>query len=145
MTRHRPPTYPEKLAAVLLLLKVGDEWLIPEPTRSKGNAHEILRYATWDHYPIRRADGGTNDPRNIRPLSIAAHGEKTAKTDIPQIAKGKRLARSAEETRRIILARVGQLADAEVMRRKRKHPLPCGKASGWKKRLDGQVVRRVKP
>jgi hypothetical protein len=141
--RHRPPSYPEKLAAVLLMLRIGDEWLIPEPIRSKGTAHDILKCTVWDHVtPV--ANGGSNDPRNLQPLSVAAHAVKTAK-DIPAIAKGKRLARSAEETRRIILARVGQLADAEVMRRKRKHPLPCGKASGWKKRLDGQVVRRVKP
>jgi hypothetical protein len=144
MTSRRPPSYSEKLASVLLLLKVGDEWLIPEPTRSKGNAREILALCHWDHYPIRRADGGTNDPRNIRPLSIAAHGDKTAKTDIPQIAKGKRLARSAEETRRIVLARVGQLADAEVNRRTSARPLPCGKLSGWKKPLGKNAARRVK-
>lgn len=141
----RPPNLTEKLASVLLVLKLGDDWLIPEPIRSKGSADEILAYCQWDHYPVRRADGGTNDPRNIRPLPVAVHAEKTAKKDLPEIAKGKRLSASAEETRRIILAKVGKIADDEVMRRKRKHPLPCGKHSGWKKPLGKlNAVRRVK-
>jgi hypothetical protein len=145
MTRHRPPTYPEKLASVLLMLRIGDEWLIPEPVRSTGTAKQILSCTQWDHYPIRRCDGGTNDPRNLRPLSVAAHAQKTATVDIPAIAKGKRIRRSVAETRAIILAKVGQLADAEVERRKSRKPLPCGRASGWKKPINGNAVRRVKP
>lgn len=145
MTSSRPPNLTEKLASVLLVLKLGDDWLIPEPIRSKGSADEILKCCQWDHYPVRRSDGGTNDPRNIRPLPAAVHAEKTAKKDLPEIAKGKRLSASAEETRRIILAKVGKIADDEVMRRKRKHPLPCGKLSGWKKPFGKlNAVRRVK-
>lgn len=140
----RPPSLSEKLASVLLVLKLGDDWLIPEPIRSKGSADEILKCCQWDHYPVRRADGGTNDPRNVRPLPAAVHAEKTAKKDLPEIAKGKRLSRAAEETRRIILAKVGQIADEDVKRRKRANPLPCGKRSGWKKPLNGNAVRRVK-
>ena len=141
----RPPNLREKLASLLLLLKIGEDWLIPEPVRSQGSADDILKCCEWDHYPVRRADGGDNDPRNIRPLPRTVHAEKTAAKDIPAIAKGKRLARSAEETRRIILAKVGRLADEEVRRRKARHPLPCGKLSGWKKPLNGNAVRRTKP
>jgi hypothetical protein len=140
----RPPSLTEKLASVLLQLKLGDGWLIPEPIRSTGTAHEILAYVQFDHYPVRRADGGTNDPRNLRPLPIAVHAAKTAEKDIPEIAKGKRIRRSVEETRAIILSRIGQLAETEVKRRKRKHPLPCGKLSGWKKPLGKNAIRRVK-
>ena len=140
----RPPNLTEKLASVLLVLKFGDDWLIPEPIRSKGSADEILKCCQWDHYPVRRADGGTNDPRNIRPLPAAVHAEKTAKKDLPEIAKGKRLSASAEETRRIILAKVGKIAESEVKRRKRRNPLPCGRDSDHKRRLDGRIVRRVK-
>jgi hypothetical protein len=104
MTR-RPPSYSDKLASVLLMLKIGDEWLIPEPVRSKGSTREILSCAVWDHItPV--ANGGGNDPRNLQPLSSPAHAIKTAK-DVSGIAKGKRLARTADETRRIILARIG--------------------------------------
>ena len=139
----RPPSLAEKLASVLLLLKVGDEWLIPEPIRSKGNAKEILKCCQWDHYPIRRVDGGTNDPRNIRPLPDHVHAAKTAKKDLPEIAKGKRIRRSVEKTRAIILAKVGRPADDEVRRRRKKHPLPCGRDSGWKKPLGKNAIRRV--
>jgi hypothetical protein len=141
----RDPNLSEKLACVLLLLKVGDEWLIPEPIRSSGSAKDIIALIQFDHDPIPYANGGGTQPQNLTPRSVAQHREKTATVDLPRIAKGKRLARSAKETRRIILARIGQLADAEVNRRKRKHPLPCGKASGWKKPMNGNAVRRTKP
>lgn len=50
---------------------------------------------TWhaDH-EIVRAHGGSDYPPNVRPLCKACHAEKTAKVDIPAIAKGKRQTKS---------------------------------------------------
>jgi hypothetical protein len=53
----------------------------------------------WDTIPP------ANDPSHIVPLAKPVHGEKTAKVDIPQIAKTKRLANDHEEFRRKILSR----------------------------------------
>lgn len=145
MTPRRAPNRTEQLAAVLLLLRVGDEWLIPEPLRSTGSAEEIVATIEFDHYPVRRADGGTNKPQNLRPMSIAAHAEKTAEVDIPQIAKRKRLNETQREFCNRLLRKIGQGLDAEAARRKRGRPLPCGRASGWKKPLGKlNAVRRTK-
>jgi hypothetical protein len=144
MTRHRPPTLRQKLCAAYLRILVLLGRAIPHNVAAQMTEQDIEALFEVDHDPEPVANGGSNHPSNLVPRLKAEHREKTRR-DIKRIAKGKRLARSAEETRRIILARVGQLADAEVMRRKRKHPLPCGKASGWKKPLGKSAVRRTKP
>lgn len=46
-----------------------------------------------------------NDPRYLVPMARADHRKKTAKKDIPQIAKTKRLANDQEEFVRKILSR----------------------------------------
>jgi hypothetical protein len=140
----RDPNLTEKLASVLLLLKVGNEWLIPEPLRSTGSAAQIAATVEFDHDPIPYANGGTTAPQNLTPRSIAAHAEKTATIDLPRIAKGKRLERTHEEFRRLLLRKIGQGLDAEAARCKRGRRLPCGKDSGWKKPMNGNAVRRVK-
>ena len=140
----RDPNLSEKLACVLLLLKVGDEWLIPEPIRSTGSAKDIIALIQFDHDPIPYANGGGTEPQNLTPRSVAQHREKTATVDLPRIAKGKRIARTQAEFRALLLRKIGQGLDAEAARRKRR-ALPCGKASGWKKPMNGNAVRRTKP
>ncbi len=144
MKPRRSPNLTEKLASTLLLLKVGDEWLIPEPLRSTGSAKQICALIHFDHDPIPYANGGTTAPQNLTPRGIAQHREKTATVDLPRIAKGKRLERTHEEFRALLLRKIGQGLDAEAARRKRGRRLPCGKASGWKKPLNGNAVRRTK-
>jgi hypothetical protein len=141
----RAPNLTEKLASVLLMLRVGKDWLIPEPLRSTGSARDICKLIHFDHDPIPYANGGTTAPQNLTPRAIAQHQEKTATVDLPRIAKGKRIERSQAEFRELLLRKIGQGLDAEVARRKRGHKLPCGKASGWKKPLGKlNAVRRVK-
>jgi len=142
MTR-TPPTRRQKLCAAYLRILALEGRGIPFTQAARMTEDDIEALFEVDHDPVLVANGGTNHPSNLVPRSKAAHGEKT-KRDRKIIAKGKRLARSAEETRRIILARVGQIADAEVRRRKSARPLPCGKASGWKKPINGNAVRRTK-
>lgn len=68
--------------------------------------------------------GGEPALENCRVLCRACHGTKTAKRDVPTIAKAKRRER----------------AHAGIKRASR--PMPGTRASGWKRKLDGSVIRR---
>lgn len=50
-------------------------------------------------------DPPENDPRYIRPMAKADHKEVTAKKDIPEIAKTKRLSKAQQEFRDRMLAK----------------------------------------
>lgn len=112
MTKRRPPNKTEKLAAVLLMIKRGDKWLIPEPQRSSGDAKAICACVQWDHLSPH-AVSADDRPQNYDPKSPEDHLAKT-KVDVKRIAKGKRLARKQEEFRRKLLARSGQLPRIDV-------------------------------
>jgi hypothetical protein len=58
---------------------------------------EILAAFHFDHYPVPHSQGGSDHHSNIMPVPTREHQVKTAKIDIPQIAKTKRLARAASE------------------------------------------------
>lgn len=45
------------------------------------------------HHNIRHAEGGTDEPWNLTWMPSEEHRERTAKIDIPEIAKGKRIRR----------------------------------------------------
>ena len=75
-----------------------------------------------DH--IRRyAEGGEDTPENLWPICIPCHKPKSAK-DTTEVAKGKRY------------------SEKHYGIRQSKNPMPGSKRSGWKKRLDGTVVKR---
>ena len=69
----------------------------------------------WQHFPpiqmrvwnpdTQDTEPPANDPRFIVPMVKADHREQTAKVDIPQIAKTKRMAAEQEEFRKRILSR----------------------------------------
>jgi 5-methylcytosine-specific restriction endonuclease McrA len=73
----------------------------------------------YDHI-VPDAIGGGNDLENCRVLCIPCHGKKTAKKDVPAIARTKRLAAK----------HIG--AKPQPKRR-----LPGGKGSGWKRTFNG--------
>lgn len=77
----------------------------------------------YDHR-IPDALGGDPTLENCEVLCKNCHGAKTAKKDVPQIAKAKRVE--------------AQHIGAKTTR----NPLPGSKASKFKKRIDGTVVRR---
>ena len=79
------------------------------------------------HHNVHAAIGGSNSLDNCVVLSSKCHKLRTAKLDIPQIAK----------TKRIAAKRAGIKAD-----RPKSRPLPGTKASGIRKRMDGRVERR---
>jgi hypothetical protein len=87
-----------KLAAALL--KLGH---VPHSQARRMTADQIIALYHFDHYPIPHAQGGVNEPWNLDPVLVAVHREKTAKIDLPMIAKTKRISKSHEEFRRKLL------------------------------------------
>jgi 5-methylcytosine-specific restriction protein A len=77
------------------------------------------------HYDHDTPDGLLGEPTlaNCRVLCIACHLPKTRR-DVHNISKAKR-----REAR-------------HIGARKSPNPLPCGKASKWKKKITGEVVLR---
>ena len=69
--------------------------------------------------------GGEDAESNLRPAHYACHRTITARDDVPAIARAKR--REA--------AHIGARAPSRT-------PLPCGRASRLKRRMDGSVVPR---
>jgi len=78
-----------KLAAALLQL--GD---IGYEDSKLMSATQIISLYEWDHYPVRRADGGPDEAWNLVPRLIAAHRAKTATVDQPEMAKDRRIAQA---------------------------------------------------
>jgi|SRR6478609_1538790 len=76
-------------------------------------------------YDHTRPDGllGCNDLANCRVICIGCHNEKT-REDIGRIAKAKRMQASY------------------IGAKQSRNPLPGGKRSLWKRKLDGKVVLR---
>lgn len=120
----RDPNMTEKLACALL------HWLhalgapIPREHAQLMTADQICSLFQFDHWPIRYADGGTTHPDNLQPSFIAAHREKTATIDVPQISKRKRIVETeGERTKRVmteipvIAAVIDGLDEASVARR----------------------------
>ena len=68
--------------------------------------------------------GGAPTLENCRVLCTACHGVKTATTDVPLIAKAKR--REAKH----------------LGCQNSRTPLPFGRKSKWKRKLNGQIVPR---
>ena len=109
-------------------------------TRSSAHREAICIAHNWEchlcHQPIVPPQGwaldhivplmggGTDADDNLAPVHNKCHALKTA-DDVKRIAKGKRV-------------RAKHLGLKET----RSRPLPGTKASGWKKKLSGEVVRR---
>lgn len=102
--KRKKPTLHEKLASALLHIRKGsgDDWLVKGELR-EASAKEICAAIDFDH--IRRwAEGGDNRPQNLQPLMRADHREKT-KTDITEVAKGKRFGQAHKEFQARLLAK----------------------------------------
>lgn len=85
---------------------------------------KIMSGDEWDLDHITALiNGGANDEDNLWPVLRQAHRKKTAK-DVAQKAKNDRV-------------RKKHLGIHQPKTR-----LPCGKKSPWKKKLNGEVVRR---
>lgn len=158
--RRRRPNCSEKQAAALLTIKRGDDWLIPEPLRSKGSAAEICAYVEWDHLHAW-ALGGDNSPQNLKPhpKNSEEHKRKThgvkhgfAGSDRHKVNKGKRLREKYAENpalRSAYAVAEEMVKDdwapaAKPKKPKAKipgRPMPGTKASGQRKRMNGGVEK----
>jgi hypothetical protein len=97
-------SFKTKLVAALCQMRyeVDGKWeLILNHDEAKAlSEDQILSLFHWDHDPIPHAEDGADEHHNLVPNLIAPHREKTAKVDVPQIAKRKRVAAAhAEHTR----------------------------------------------
>lgn len=117
-----------KLASALLHMVRQDEDgkfvpVIPHTEAKTMTADEIVARFDFDHV-VFHAIGGDIRPSNLTPRLRAEHRDKTAKVDIPAIAKVKRLSKSEEEFR------------ARITARDRGEPKPTGKIPSrpWSKR-----------
>lgn len=115
--KHVPLT--TKLAACLAELQYlrGDP--IPWKQLKVMTAHQLVSLYQWDHSVYAAWDGGEHYT-NITPRLILAHREKTAKRDVPAIAKTKRIAR--KELQRIDVR--GDRSDGHSSRPKLKKKWP---------------------
>jgi hypothetical protein len=135
--RRRIATTMERLAAAYIALG-----LVPEPLRSTGSAKEITRGVEADHN-ILHALGGDTRPQNLNLLPRAVHREKSRR-DAGVAAKAKRIeAKQATFWRRIAAKQAGERLPAPQLTRKGHRPLPCGRASPWKKPINGNAIPRT--
>ncbi|MET4187645.1 hypothetical protein ABIB86_000406 [Bradyrhizobium sp. JR1.7] len=65
---------------------------------------QVLLLVHWDHYPIPHAEGGSDSHFNLVAALVPGHKEKTAKIDIPGIAKRKRITKAHKDFQRRLLA-----------------------------------------
>lgn len=144
----RPPNKTEKLAAALLEIQrlKGDP--TPRAHAKAMTAEQICNLWDADHYPVRRetalALGWTvfqiNHPTNLDLKFRRAHRTKTATQDLPEIAKGRRITASQEQFAANLLAKAN--GEPAPRHKRKSRPMPGGKDSGWKQRMDGKWVRR---
>jgi len=81
----------------------------------------------WDiDHILPFALGGTNQPENLQILCKPCHKAKTTKTDIPRIAK----------TRRLKAKHLGAQSSSH-------RPIPGSRRSPWKRKMDGSVLKRT--
>lgn len=102
----QPITLSLKCAAALLALKdEAGELLIPFEDSKMMTAAQVISLFQFDHYPLRVEAGGPTAPWNLFPRLIRAHRRKTARTDIPEIAKIRRIRDDEAEFRARLLAK----------------------------------------
>jgi hypothetical protein len=132
-----------KLVAALCQLKHADEsgQLVPVISHEEAKSlteDEILAKFEWDHN-VHFAIGGACQHWNLTPTPKAQHRQKTAKQDIPQIAKTRRLEKAQEDFRRKVLAKTGQITEKEETKQKAKI-----KSRGFQqwRNFKGEIVKR---
>jgi hypothetical protein len=131
-----------KLAAALCnMLHEEDGQLVPVIPRDKAKTmteDEVLAVFHFDH-DIHHAVGGQDAHWNLTPRAVEKHRQKTAKRDIPQIAKTKRLEQAQEDFRRKVLAKTGQITEKEETKQKAKI-----KSRGFQqwRNFKGEIVKR---
>jgi hypothetical protein len=121
----KQPTLTIKLAATLLMLKdAGGEPLISHEHAKLMSAEQINSLFQFDHWPIRHEAGGPTEPWNLTPRMIPEHRTKTAKIDIPEAAKIKRIGPAEEAFRARMLAKSDPSVETAQPKRRQSRPFP---------------------
>lgn len=102
MARRRRKHIPlqTQLAAALIQILA-----IPHEHAKAMSAKQIISLANLDHHPIRHEAGGVDEPWNLQWLSIMEHREKTAKVDVPEAERARRLRENLAEHHRVMAAK----------------------------------------
>lgn len=87
----------QKLAAAIREL-----FQIPHEHAKLMTADQMLSLVEWHHIEYHATEG-SDEHWNLDPMTIKGHKARTAKIDLPQIAKTKRITKAHEEFRRTIL------------------------------------------
>lgn len=143
----KQPTMTEKLDAALLALLEAQGNPIPREAQKALKTGDVASRFEFDHYPIPVAHGGTNHPSNLQPRLKADHREKTAKTDIPMIAKTRRRSKSYEAHKATMIAKLRGEVEEIMSGHKRAGKRTAkirnrGFDKNVRRRMNGQVVPR---
>jgi len=115
----RRPTFSTSFRLSLFLRRKGT---------CAGCNQKIEAGKAWDiDHILPLALGGANEPDNLQILCRSCHRSKTSLSDVPRIAK----------TKRIKARHLGARAPST-------RPILGSRHSPWKRKMDGTVVRRVK-
>ena len=113
----RRPTFSTSFRLSLFLKRKGT---------CSGCSQKIEAGKAWDiDHILPFALGGTNEPNNLQILCNPCHRSKTTHSDVPRIAK----------TKRLKARHLGARAPST-------RPIPGSRRSPWKRKMDGSVVRR---
>lgn len=99
--------------------------LVPDLRRPNGCGVRLVDGQIRYEHIIQNAVRQNNSLDNCAALTLACWREKTSEHDLPVIAKSNRVRDRARG-----------------IKRRSSRPMPCGRGSPWKKRIDGSVVRR---
>lgn len=96
MTARKKIRLSTKLASALCQMVKPDgnggwQRVIPHEQAKRMSEAEVLAVFDFDHHPIPKAHDGPDTHWNLTPTPKPDHAEKTAKRDIPMIAKVKRI------------------------------------------------------
>lgn len=75
---------------------------IPRADAELMTEDQVLSLFQW-HHTVYHTDSADDAHYNLEPMLIRAHRERTAKIDVPQIAKTKRISRAQAEFRQRLL------------------------------------------
>lgn len=102
---------------------------------------DVAKRFDFDHWPVAHALGGSTHPSNLTPRLRAEHREKTARKDIPAIAKVKRLSAAHEASRARMLAK-DRGETVRTGKRKAAFPKQRGFDKSKTKHFDGRISDR---
>lgn len=122
--KRKEPTLTEKLAALHIEIEtlrgrpIADWSVIRDMTPS-----QILQLFAWHHVTYHtwiEEARLRNHPSVITPLYVPVHDERTAKTDIPVIAKSKRIRKNRLIHKAKMAEKMGEIVEVPKMRPKKK-------------------------